>query len=86
MIGRMKNKQAFEGFNPHLFPKLEKVAKAVSWLCHSHQLSEVSDHKFVHPLDDVFDRPPYNPEQYDTDIYRQTEQWGSVPDVSGKDI
>ena len=58
----MENKDLnpFPSFD--LFPRITRVAKVVGGLFCLHQLSGVSDHKFVHPLDDVFDKPPYTQE------------------------
>lgn len=46
----------------HLFPRLERIGKAVGGLFCKHQLATHGDH-FVHPLDEVFDKPPYTQEQ-----------------------
>lgn len=46
---------------PHieLFPKLAKAGRFLGHLIFGpHLFSEVSDH-FQHPLDEVFDKPPY---------------------------
>lgn len=67
----------------NIFPKIE-IIHIPERLCRvgrffnrlvlgPHLLSPISDHEFVHPLDDVFDTPVYtDPEQ------RMNEYWGQL--------
>lgn len=54
-----ENKNPFPKFD--LFPRITKVCRAVSRLALGpHLFSPVSDHEFRHPLDEIFDKPPYS--------------------------
>lgn len=67
-------KQIFPEF--HLFPRLERVARAVGGLFCLHQLSSVSDHKFDHPFDsELYDKPPYS---QDALFGADLSGWGTV--------
>lgn len=68
-----KQPQPFEGFRLKITPAdiAKGIGNAAVELFKLHLLSPVSDHKFVHPLDDTFDRPAYKE---------------SLPDLEGRDI